>query len=303
MRSIRPLPPRGMTRSTDSGDAIRWPTAARSVVGDQLHRVGRQAGLGERGLHQPAEREVRRERLRAAAQDAGVAALDRQRRGLDRHVRPALVDHREDADRHAHPADADAARLLAQLDRSRRSGRPSPRSARSPAATVSRLAGSSLQAIDQRRGQAGGARRVDVAGVGRGAARQRSRAGAGRARAARRCAPPAALRRACGWRRAPAFPCGRRSPAGRRRSSRIVSESIAAARDRIGTPGRRGRKRPRRSDARGIGLGRLGARLAARPKSRAAAARGSRRGGRSRRTGAAAGPGNSGSGARSRAGR
>ena len=32
MRSIRLLPPRGMTRSTDSGAAIRKPTAARSVV-------------------------------------------------------------------------------------------------------------------------------------------------------------------------------------------------------------------------------------------------------------------------------
>ncbi len=32
MRSIRPLPPRGMITSTASGEAIRWPTAARSVV-------------------------------------------------------------------------------------------------------------------------------------------------------------------------------------------------------------------------------------------------------------------------------
>ena len=32
MRSIRPLPPRGMMTSTNSGIAIRRPTAARSVV-------------------------------------------------------------------------------------------------------------------------------------------------------------------------------------------------------------------------------------------------------------------------------
>ena len=32
MRSISPLPPRGMITSTHSGDAIRKPTAARSVV-------------------------------------------------------------------------------------------------------------------------------------------------------------------------------------------------------------------------------------------------------------------------------
>ena len=33
MRSIRPLPPRGMMTSTNSGMAIKWPTASRSVVG------------------------------------------------------------------------------------------------------------------------------------------------------------------------------------------------------------------------------------------------------------------------------
>ena len=33
MRSIRPLPPRGMITSTYSGMVIRQPTAARSVVG------------------------------------------------------------------------------------------------------------------------------------------------------------------------------------------------------------------------------------------------------------------------------
>ena len=91
--------------------------ADRGAVGrlHQLHRVGRQPGFGERRLHELPEREVRVDRLRAAAQDAGVAALDRERRRLDRHVRPALVDHREDAERHAHAADADAARPLAQL--------------------------------------------------------------------------------------------------------------------------------------------------------------------------------------------
>jgi len=32
MRSIRPLPPRGMITSTNCGIAISWPTASRSVV-------------------------------------------------------------------------------------------------------------------------------------------------------------------------------------------------------------------------------------------------------------------------------
>jgi hypothetical protein len=44
--------------------------------------------------------------LRAAAQDAGVAALDGQRGGLDGHVGPALEDHAEHAQRHAHLAHA-----------------------------------------------------------------------------------------------------------------------------------------------------------------------------------------------------
>ncbi|MDT4844237.1 hypothetical protein FQZ97_781880 [compost metagenome] len=33
MRSIRPLPPRGMITSTYCGMVMSWPTAARSVVG------------------------------------------------------------------------------------------------------------------------------------------------------------------------------------------------------------------------------------------------------------------------------
>ena len=43
--------------------------------------------------------------LLAAAQDHGVAALDAERRGVDRHVGPALVDHEDDAQRHAHLPD------------------------------------------------------------------------------------------------------------------------------------------------------------------------------------------------------
>ena len=115
MRSIRPLPPRGMITSTNG--RARDQQAHRGAVGggDELHRVGRQARLGQRRLHQVAQRTVRTQRLRAAAQDAGVAALDGERRGIDGHVRPALVDHAEHAERHAHAPDADAARPAAQL--------------------------------------------------------------------------------------------------------------------------------------------------------------------------------------------
>ena len=90
----------------------------RGAVGGlhELHAVGGQAGFEQGALHQLPQREVGVDRLRAAAQDAGVAALDRERRGFDRHVGAALVDHAEDAQRHPHLADRNAARPLAQVD-------------------------------------------------------------------------------------------------------------------------------------------------------------------------------------------
>ena len=45
MRSIRPLPPRGMITSTNSGMAISWPTAARSVVGTNCTASGGRPAL------------------------------------------------------------------------------------------------------------------------------------------------------------------------------------------------------------------------------------------------------------------
>jgi hypothetical protein len=56
------------------------------------------------------------DRLGAAPQDAGVAALDREAGRLDGHIGPALEDHAEHAERNAHLADADAAGLLLQAD-------------------------------------------------------------------------------------------------------------------------------------------------------------------------------------------
>ena len=151
---------------------------------------GGRPASAERRLDHPAERDVRRQRLRAAAQDAGVAALDRQRRRLDRHVRPALVDHREDADRHAHAADADAARLLAQLDdRADRVGHR--RDLLAADGDGLERGGVELESIDQRRGEAGGARRIDVAGIG-------SRSAGALSRSRRASARSAALRAATG---------------------------------------------------------------------------------------------------------
>ena len=137
--------------------------AHRGPVGgaDELHRIGRQAGLGERIAHQRRQRQVRLQRLRAAAQDAGVAALDRQRRGLDRHVRPALVDHREHADRHPHAADPDAARLLAQAgDLADRIGHH--RDLRAALRHGLYRCGVELQAVEHRHGETGAGAGVEV---------------------------------------------------------------------------------------------------------------------------------------------
>ena len=93
--------------------------------------------------------------------------------------------------------------------------------------------GVELEAVDQRRGEAGVARRGEVAAHWPRAGPPRSRAAAAPARAARRCAPPPATRRGCGSPPAPAFPCARRSPAGRPRSwpTLFQSRPRAAATD------------------------------------------------------------------------
>ena len=56
------------------------------------------------------------DRLLAAAEDDGVAALDAERGGVDGDVGPALVDHEDDAERHADLADLQAVRPPAATD-------------------------------------------------------------------------------------------------------------------------------------------------------------------------------------------
>ena len=82
----------------------------------QLHRFGGQAGLDQGLLHQPRQCLVGIDRFGAAAQDAGVAALDGQAGRLDGHVGTAFEDHAEHADGHPHPAHANAAGLLLQFE-------------------------------------------------------------------------------------------------------------------------------------------------------------------------------------------
>ena len=107
MRSIRPLPPRGMITSTYSGMADELPTAARSVVG----RAARRRTAGRSSNASPPAANARLDSIasRAPAQDAGIAALDRQARRLDGDVRATLENHPEHADGHAHLSNPDAA--------------------------------------------------------------------------------------------------------------------------------------------------------------------------------------------------
>ena len=91
------------------------PTAARSRVGTSwIASAGR-----------PASREAVDDRrvdgavgalaLGAAAQDRGIAGLEAERRGIGRHVRPALIDDADDAERHAHALDRHAVRARPAL--------------------------------------------------------------------------------------------------------------------------------------------------------------------------------------------
>src|SRR5213083_1527710 len=91
-RSIKSLPPRGTMMSTYSFMERSCPTAARSVVSTTCT-----ASSG-----------------RPAAQDAGVARFQAQRRGVGGDVGARFVDDADHAQRHAHPADLDSGRLLLQ---------------------------------------------------------------------------------------------------------------------------------------------------------------------------------------------
>ena len=78
----------------------------------KLHRIGGQVSFDQSLLHQPGQGLVRFDGFRAAAQNAGVATFDGERRGFNRHIRPALVNHAEHPDGHPHLTNTDATGLL-----------------------------------------------------------------------------------------------------------------------------------------------------------------------------------------------
>ena len=212
---MRLLPPRGTITSTCFSSAIRWPTAARSVVATTCTAFSGRPASRSPWCTQAAIAVVAAQRLRAAAQDGGVAGLEAQPRGIRGHVRPRFVDDADHAERHAHAADLDAA--------SAGSARSviSPTGSGSAAISVEavrhrerRSPASSVQPVDERRIVTGGLRGRDVLGIGgeelaprRGGSRPPSRSAHGswrwcpraRRRARRRAQPR--RRRACTRRR------------------------------------------------------------------------------------------------------
>ena len=118
------------------------------------------AAAGELGEHR-----VRARRRARPAQDGRVPRLQAQRRSVDGDVRARLVDDRDDAERHADPADLQAARAaeavedLADGVGQRRDGAGAGRHRGDPP-LVER------EAVDERIREPGVAARVDVLAVG-----------------------------------------------------------------------------------------------------------------------------------------
>ena len=108
MRSIRPLPPRGTMTSTCFSSAIRWPTAARSVVA-----ITCTASSGSPAARRPSCTQAAIAALLWIASEPPrriVALPDLRHRpgGVGGHVGARFVDDADHAERHAHPADLDA---------------------------------------------------------------------------------------------------------------------------------------------------------------------------------------------------
>ena len=95
-------------------DSIR-PTAARSRVGTSVIAASGRSGFAQ-ALHQAfMDRAAGAETVGAAAQDHGIAGLQAQHAGIRRDIGPALEDHADDAERHAHALDGHAVRPLPAL--------------------------------------------------------------------------------------------------------------------------------------------------------------------------------------------
>ena len=165
-RATRLLPPRGtITSMLPSSPASISPTAARSRVGTSwIASSGRPAARSpsrQRGMNGAR----RAEAIRAAAQDRRIAGLEAERAGIGGDVRAALVDDADDAERHAHALDGHAVRALPSLQH--RADRIVERATTSrPSAIASTRLPSSVEAVEEGGGRAGGLGFGDVVRVG-----------------------------------------------------------------------------------------------------------------------------------------
>ena len=99
-------------------DHVDVPVTAAASPTPRPGRASARAGSPSSGRPAPVSPSTRQswssrggmERLRAAAQDHGVARLEAQRAGVGGDVRAALVDHADDAERRADAADVQAGR-------------------------------------------------------------------------------------------------------------------------------------------------------------------------------------------------
>ena len=161
-RAQRLLQPLAAARDDEVDDAL----LARQL-GELLAAAGheRDRALGELRGDDRGEHGVRVRRRGRAAQDDRVAGLQAQRGGVDRHVRPRLVDHGDHAERHAHLAHVEAVgKPLAVDDLADGVGQRGDRAhgvgdRRDPR-------GVEREPVHQRVGEAGLAPRLEVARVG-----------------------------------------------------------------------------------------------------------------------------------------
>ena len=162
---MSPAPPRGMTRSMSPRACRRWPTTERSVPGTSWMAGAGQAGLLGRAGQDLGEGLVAAVGAGRAAQQGGVAALERDAGGIDGDVGAALVDHRDHAERDADLADLQAVgAVVAAHDLADGIGQGGQRAQAVGHRGHPRLVEG--QAVDHRLGRAVGPRGLDVLGVG-----------------------------------------------------------------------------------------------------------------------------------------
>ena len=104
---------------------------------DRLDRALGERRLGDRLLDDPDEHGVRGGGRARPAQDGGIAALQAEGGGVDRHVRARLVDDRDDADRHPPMLHLDSALERPRARAARRPDRRARRTASTPTAIAS----------------------------------------------------------------------------------------------------------------------------------------------------------------------